>query len=1002
MTDQLQNGNTPSSDYQEGSRPHGMDVPKPRAGFENLISFTQTMRFFNCLGFGRNGKVNIALGWPNEHYSYLEGTRWGLSGEVDLRDSLQYGKHEPTNKKWPRLHSLHYQDKNKPEGEWRQIFLQTAEFDGIGICNVNVKRRRAYFAEVDGADLKTQVEAIEWLEQRGLIVNALVFSGGKSIHVHITKPISWVTTEEEDLIIGKLLAVLLGGDPSVIDARRLSRLPGFDRPGKAPQTLLGGTEEVHNSYVELRQILESALIEKGISDLDEAFAQLRTKQGGRTVRTAAEKKGTCEMAEEWQNWEEHGGWTENECRIRRSYNLKLSASQLLEFLPQKIKQLILDGSPEGSRNDDGMKVTLSLRGAVNVLEDLGFELEDQVQEVLNIFIEASGDDIDVDRLLNQYEGAGAATPGIPVENFLNTLYYETQEFLGKRKEKLSPKDCGPQEDDRPSGLGRQEFTVLGWDSERHYIYYQKSGIGQIARIKPWGCSELLKMAPLSHWQEHFADRPTRQNQNAIPDWTLAASHLIETANLFGVYNTDRTRGLGVWIDDERVVWHLGNRLEVDGCLMPLEALQGRNYYARLPELPIDTSVKELSDSEGIAILEILKEMAWQGQNDAINFAGWIVISNIGGALEKRPGLQLTSSTGSGKGDCIDHVIRPLQAELGVYTSGSTEAGLRQLQKHNCLPALIDESEQEDARKREKQLLLVRYSYDGMEHLKGTQVGIAHSFTIRFPICLVGINAEIPKPADRNRIVVVGRRQMSPEEWNALVKLRAEVITVERGRRLIRRTVTHAKTLLHNIEVFAKILKCDYSGREGDTYGPILAGAYFLGSTKKVDEESARAWIQAHGWSLDPENRAECSAINEAEKCIEHILGHEVRCNDSGIAPNGLAAIRELVALSIEKCFGDPHHNMVKTLLGRYGLKVDHEKGLLIATGARGMLPQIFAGTPWANGAYKRRLEDIPGVNGKAGSFHVPTLGTQRCMSIPIELLNLSMPTPNYGSYDWGD
>jgi putative DNA primase/helicase len=502
------------------------------------------------------------------------------------------------------------------------------------------------------------------------------------------------------------------------------------------------------------------------------------------------------------------------------------------------------------------------------------------------------------------------------------------------------------------------------------------------------------MASLGYWQEHFADRPCRQNQNPIPDWTRATSHLIETANLCGVYNLDRTRGLGVWIDEGKVVWHLGDRLEVDGCLMPLEALHGRYYYARLPELPIDTSVDELTDSEGIAILEVLKGMGWQGHNDAIHLAGWVVISNVGGALPKRPGLQLTSSSGSGKGDCIDHVIKPLQAELGVYTSGSTEAGLRQQQKHNCLPAIIDESEQEDSRKRKNQLLLVRLSYDGMDQLKGNQNQDSHSFTVRYSIGLVGINAEIPNAADRNRMVVVGRRQISHDAWSALAEQRAKLITLEVGRRLVRRIVTHLKTLLHNIDVFAKILKRDYDGRAGDTHAPILAGSFLLCSTEKVDEEGVHKWIQVHGWFLDQDTRDVCSAVNESEQCFEHMLSYEERCSNSGIAPNGLVSIRELLAICLRQGFADPLFGEAKTLLGRLAIKVDKEKGVLIATSGKGKLPEIFAQTRWANGAYMRRLEDLPGVTGKAGSFHIPVLGTQRCMSIPIELFNLSKPMPD--------
>jgi hypothetical protein len=558
------------------------------------------------------------------------------------------------------------------------------------------------------------------------------------------------------------------------------------------------------------------------------------------------------------------------------------------------------------------------------------------------------------------------------------------------------------EEHGPAKLVEMHFSVLGWaDGDRDGIYYRANATGQIAVTKCRTRTDLLRMAPLEHWIEGYGKQPEEQNEprQAPPDWDAAISAVIAEADRAGVFDLGSLRGHGVWLDVGRVVWHLGDRIEVDGAICSLEAAGGKFHYARLHPLGVDPTVAPLQNTEGEAVFGVIRQMGWASPVDSLHLAGWIVLANVGGALSKRPGLQLTSSSGSGKSDCVSRVIEPLLAGLAIYSSTSSEAGVRQSLKSASLPAVIDESEQENPKKREAQLRLVRLSYDGVPQLMGTPSGEARSFAMRSSICLVGINATIPNVADRNRIVVISRQQIPDEAWAGVSRLRDELITLEIGERLLRRTVSNLKTLLANIATFRRVVAKRYGGRTGNTYGSLLAGAHHLTSLELLDEDQARQWIDAKQWALSEEDRAESAAKSEAEQCLEHLLKHEVPFAN-GVAEDGSkisdasgkTSIREVIQyLSLDDgnvargCAEDFHKEGQKTL-GRYGLKLDQERGLLVHTGGKGKLPDVYAGTRWANGAYKDRLLDLPGVERVPSPPRFPVIGTNAAIALPMSLI----------------
>ena len=542
---------------------------------------------------------------------------------------------------------------------------------------------------------------------------------------------------------------------------------------------------------------------------------------------------------------------------------------------------------------------------------------------------------------------------------------------------------------------RQGFKVLGWDADRKVVFYRHRQTSQIASVKPYGPAELLKLAPAAHWEK---EHPRINDKGEVigPAWTDAADWLIEQANHAGVFEPERVRGRGVWLDSgNRVVWHLGDRLEVNGTITRLADHESRHHYGRLPALPINPAVEPLDDAHGRKILAVIKEMGWAGASDYLHVAGHAVTSNVGGALVKRPQLQSESPFGSGKTDNLENVVTPLQAGIGYSSAGSTEAGIRQLVGSDSLPVTVDESEQEDGKKREALLRLVRYNFDGTEQNKGTPSGQGLRFRMRSSIALAGINAPIPNPADRSRIAVVTRKPIPGDQWADVASRRAALITNEVGERLIRRTVTHLPALLANIATFGKVVAAMVttgdSGRAGDTWGALLAGAHHLTSTAVISEAQALEWIRSVGWDYSHTNSDDTdrAAGAEGRQCLDHLLAHELRWRtaldpEDNRPTTDTITIRELVAMVRSNARSDAGKEAINAL-GRKGIKVTID-GLVVAHNAPGT-QAILSSSKWSNGAHRARLLELPGAAATASPVHFPTDASRRAVLVPWAALD---------------
>jgi hypothetical protein len=656
--------------------------------------------------------------------------------------------------------------------------------------------------------------------------------------------------------------------------------------------------------------------------------------------------------------------------------------QLEALLGRLSQQVLHGGQPFGDdRSSNLTGFAKEAYGWENWLKDKGLPFGGTADAVIRAAVVALEIEDKADRVLETIDRA-------------TCLVTITDDKAHKRYGYLTSEGRGRQSNQGPAQLPKQQekpqpYRVLGWNAERSSVWYRHHQTAQIATAKPFGQQELLRLAPLDHWYDKHPKTNKKGDVVGI-DWSQAASDLIQSADTCGIFEIEQVRGRGVWIDGGKVVWHLGDKLEVDGVVTPLADHKSDHHYGLMASLPIDLKVAPLDDDHGNQILQVLKDRGWQGPSDHLHLAGWIVLSSVGGALRKRPGLQITSPFGSGKSDTIERVIDPLQGGIGRTTTGSTEAGIRQLIGRDALPCTVDESEAEDGRKRDAQLRLVRYSYDGIPVVKGTPGGGPMTFCLRSALALAGINSPIDNPADRSRMAVISPKHLPADQWIEVSRRRDGLITVEAGQQLLRRTISNLPSLLANITTFGQLVSgqiaSNEAGRAGDTFGALLAGSHHLTSTKELTRDEAQAWLDLVGWEIShaDSDDTDRKAGSEGRQCLEYLLAHEVRWIDpgdreSGKPTTGNLSVRELVHLALNSPTS-VDGQQARTALGRMGLHATQE-GLIVARSSPAT-QLLYCQTKWIKGGHADRLLEIEGTIRTSGPTRFPSGGSHRAVMVP--------------------
>lgn len=540
----------------------------------------------------------------------------------------------------------------------------------------------------------------------------------------------------------------------------------------------------------------------------------------------------------------------------------------------------------------------------------------------------------------------------------------------------------------------QPFVCLGFDSGT-YFYLPRS-TGQVTKITRGShtATNLLELAEIPYWE---TVHPNKEGVN----WLAAASRLFSDQAAAGVFDPDRIRGRGAWLDDGRVVFHLGDRLIVDRQPHSVHNPPSTRFFYEQARHLDGPSTVPLSDHDAMQLRFIAERFKWEMPVSAHFLLGWLVLAPVCGALNWRPHIWITGGAGTGKTTVLKSFMRPLMGGvLQSATGGTTEAGLRGTLKSDAIPVVFDEFEQNEAKDKQivqNVLALARIaSSEGGKIYKGTPGGGTNAFEIRSMFCVSSINVSLIQKADIDRFCVLALRKghFDENEWLEFEREILSVSTIENGRALIARTLDNLPTIVKNAKVLAQALGRKFGQRFGDQHGTLLAGAWSLeaGGGHELDLANAQQWIDQMDWNHQQADDSDADEI----KCRDTILQQIVRFG------GGLdASLGEMVgAVATQQSLARTPWAELVPILGRYGMKVfrageklpDGELAVccqLAIANSNAQLDQLLKTTPWSGGAHRSALRRITGAATPAKPTHFAGVGSKRCTLIPISEADLA-------------
>jgi hypothetical protein len=547
-----------------------------------------------------------------------------------------------------------------------------------------------------------------------------------------------------------------------------------------------------------------------------------------------------------------------------------------------------------------------------------------------------------------------------------------------------PRDRGPE---GAEPINDAPFRCLGYNKGTYY--YLSFGHGQIVALPASGHSKntLLTLAPLYHWESHFAG-------SKGCNWDMAINSLLQTCHAMGVFDPEAAlRGRGAWLDEDRAVLHLGDHLLVDGRRVEIKNFPTRYVYEVAPSLAAAPTAKPLGANDAHRLLDLVQMFRWERPMSAYLLAGWCVIAPVCGALRWRPHIWVTSPAGSGKSTLMDEVVKPMLGGMALTVmSVTSEAGVRQRLQSDARPVVFDEAEQEDlaSKNRMKGVLYLARAASaevGAEIIKGTQSQSgAKAYRTRSCFAFSSINVGIEHYADETRVTVLGlekidgstpeRRGKNAEHWRSLKAMIVATVTPDYAAGMLARTLSLLPTIRANADTFSEAAAQVLGSRRiGDQLGAMLAGAYSLHSSKRLTVEQAREWLSQHDWG----DLTAAEAEKDEHRLLATILQEVVRVQ-IGNQANASRTIGELLQAARE-AMDRAIQSDEAAALGRLGIRVHywppnpkaaHEAdrpggwGFYVSTSHK-QLKLLLRDTPWGAG-WRRALTTVDGHRRPIGNI----------------------------------
>jgi len=384
-------------------------------------------------------------------------------------------------------------------------------------------------------------------------------------------------------------------------------------------------------------------------------------------------------------------------------------------------------------------------------------------------------------------------------------------------------------------------------------------------------STILQLAPLSYWEQNY---PKNSNSGIKFDLIILQDHLTSICSQLGIFDNEKIRGRGAWIEGESIVIHCGSYLIVDGQTKRFSEHKSKYIYESRQDLGFDLT-EPISKSEASKLYDLINRLNWSRAVESKLLAGWVVVAPFCGALNWRPHLWLTGASGSGKSEVMDMFINRFMGQMSISAQGeTTSSGIRQFLRSDALPVMFDEAESETKSAKERmnsvlELMRASSTSSGSKIYKGSANGDAMAYETRSCFAFSSIATAFSKRSDTSRITLIelvpDRAKNKLEKWEETKRLYFETITTEWVERFQSRTVSMLPVILKNAAVFSRAVSASLDNqRTGDQLGIIFAGYYSLRSDNIISYEKALEIIKSQDLTsetLSNDTRDEVKLIN---------------------------------------------------------------------------------------------------------------------------------------------
>lgn len=490
---------------------------------------------------------------------------------------------------------------------------------------------------------------------------------------------------------------------------------------------------------------------------------------------------------------------------------------------------------------------------------------------------------------------------------------------------------------------QSSFVHLGYANGKYYFMNKLTS--EVVDMTPQDLGNsvcLFKLNPDYFYWAQQAD----ENGGGKPNWPLVSSRLQAASQNTGKFDHNELRGRGCWLDNKRLIVHLGDKTIVDGVeCRPADVVSRYAYISGSPM--IDTFPAPLDDAESRQLLNLSRKIRWASPMYGELFAGWIATAGICGALKWRSHIWITGALGTGKSWIADQVIGPVIGNLGVYAYGaSSEAGIRQSLKPHELAGsdaravIVDEAETKSGQvgryKREEILELMRQASSDSRAtiLRGSGTHRAVSFHIRSSFCLLSIAVELKQAAMASRTAILALdsgiiTKAAQEQHFRDMRQHVKKLGGNYGERLLARMVKLFPVFQQCVETFGEAIaeQENLGGRRmGDQIGTLLAGAWMLRSSQPISKADAVAFLKVRDWT-DFNTKA---AASDEMNVLHHILSQILVVQTPSARYE--RTIGELIAL----CSFSPADEKIteteaRQTLGRFGIRYKSASDLLPAS-----------------------------------------------------------------------